>query len=88
MAAQTDRQVNGRIGALESWSRTTDRPARTAKARAASPSQVAYWLTRVDPDAVMSDADRLKAAKNAQRAHMLRLAKASAEARKKKNTAA
>jgi hypothetical protein len=78
-----EQQLNGRIGALESWSRTTDRAGRTANARRRSPATVDYWLDRVDPDGDMSDDDRHKAAKNAQRAHMLRLAKASAAARRK-----
>lgn len=83
MTPREERQLNGRIGALESWSRTKDRKARTAAGTRNSPVSVDYWLTRVDPDGVMTDDDREKAARNAQRAHMLRLAKASAAARRK-----
>ena len=83
MATRAERQLNGRIGALESWARTKDRKARTANGTKNSPVSVDYWLTRVDSKGEMSAEDRLKAAKNAQRAHMLRLSKASAAARKK-----
>lgn len=65
--ANTDRQLNGRIGALESWARTTDRTARTAPARSA-------FLSRFD------DAEDPAAAR---RAYFLRLAAKSAEARRK-----
>ena len=78
------RQMNARIGALESWSRTTDRAARTAPGTKASPASVEYWLTKLDPDGVMSPGDRQKAAENARRAHMLRLAQRSAAARASK----
>lgn len=76
--------MNGRIGALESWSRTKDRSARAKPGHSKSPASLDYWLANVDPDGEMSDADRLKAAQAAHRAHMLRLAKASAEARRRK----
>jgi hypothetical protein len=75
-------ELNGRIGALESWSRTTDRAARTAKARKASPASVDYWIDRVD-DAITDPHQRRKAGEEAHRAHMLRLAATSAKARRK-----
>lgn len=75
-------QTNGRIGALESWSRTIDRTARTKPARSKSPASLDYWRAKVDPEGKMSLADREKAAENAHRAHMLRLAKASADVRR------
>ncbi|MGW4422614.1 hypothetical protein [Streptosporangium sp. NPDC004631] len=74
--------MNGRIGALESWSRTIDRTARTQSAHSKSPASLDYWRATVDPTGQMSVADREKAAENAHRAHMLRLAKASAAARR------
>jgi hypothetical protein len=76
--------VNGRIGALESWSRTIDRSERTRPAHSKSPASLDYWRANVDPDGLMSVDDREKAAVNAHRAHMLRLAKASAEKRRKR----
>lgn len=81
MATRQQRQMNGRIGALESWANTPDRSARTAPGTKASPASVEYWLPKVDPAGEMSAADREKAAENARRAHMLRLAQASAKAR-------
>lgn len=81
-----DHAMNGRIGALESWSRTENRTARTRPAYSKSPASLDYHLAKVDPERRMSEADRLKAAKNSHRAHMLRLAKASAAARRRKAT--
>lgn len=82
MASRSVHATNGRIGALESWSRTKDRRARTAPAYSRSPASLDYWLARVDPDGEMSPSDRQLAAENAHRAHMLRLARASAAARR------
>jgi hypothetical protein len=81
-------EINGRIGALESWSRTEDRTARTQRARSKSPCSLDYWLGKVDPEGRMKPADREKAAENGHRAHMLRLAKASAAARRIRKGAA
>jgi len=73
--------INGRIGALESWARTTDRAARTRPGYRRSPASIEYWLDRVDPEGQMSKNARMKAADAARRAYMLRLAEASARAR-------
>lgn len=78
--------VNGRIGALESWGNTVDRTARTKPAHSRSPASLDYWLAKVDPEGAMTSETRLKAAKAKHRAHMLRLAKASAAARRKRST--
>lgn len=72
--------ANGRIGALESWSRTVDRAARTQKARENSPACVEYHIARV-PDEVTDQEQRRRAGEEAHRAHMLRLAAASARKR-------
>ena len=77
-------KTNGRIGALESWSRTVDRTARTKAGHSKSPASLDYHLAKVDPEGVMDQETRLKAAKASHRAHMLRLAQASAAARKRK----
>lgn len=74
---------NGRIGALESWARTTDRAARTKNARENSPANFEYHLARVDPS-ITDPQERVKAAEASHKAHMLRLARASAKARAKK----
>jgi hypothetical protein len=76
-------ELNGRIGALESWARTTDRAGRTSAARKASPASVEYWTERVD-GAITDPDERRRAAEAAQRAHMLRLARASAVARRRR----
>ena len=79
-----DHAINGRIGALESWSRTVDRTARTAPGHSRSPGSLERQLAEVDPDGLMTPETRMKAAKAAQRAHMLRLAARSAAARRAK----
>ncbi|MGI5155761.1 hypothetical protein [Microbispora sp. CA-102843] len=78
--------TNGRIGALESWANTVDRTARTQKARTKSKGSLEYWLEQVDPNGQMDAGTRLKAAKAKHRAYMLRLAQASAAARRRKAT--
>jgi len=79
----TVNQQNGRIGGLESWARTTDRTKRTQRARENSPACVEYHIARV-PAEVTDHAERVKAGEAAHRAHMLRLARASAKARAKR----
>lgn len=69
------------IAAHESWARTTDRSART---RAARQGLEAKFEREVDPDGVMSPADRAKAIESARKAHYRRLALKSAEARRAK----
>lgn len=81
------RSLRSRIGVLESWARTADRPARTAPARAASPGSLDYWQRKVDPDATLPDNERLLRAEAAKRAYFLRLAMRSAEVRAAKAAA-
>jgi hypothetical protein len=73
------RNIDRRIAAEVSWSRTADRSARTRPARQA-------FLTRfekeVDPDGTLPPGERQLRAGHAMRAHMLRLAKRSAAARR------
>lgn len=75
----------GRAGALESWARTVDRSARTAKARAAGPASLDYHLERLDPErfANATDEQRLAAADAARRAYFSRIANRSAEVRRR-----
>lgn len=80
---------NGRIGGLESWGRTPNRSARTKPGHSRSPGSLDYHLAAViadDPENLMSEEVRLKAAKARLKAHMLRLAQASAQARRSKAT--
>ena len=82
----TDRRQRwGRIGADESWSRTVDRAARTAKGRAAGPGSVEWHEARLDPErfADASPDQRRAAAESAKRAYYARLALKSAEARRR-----
>lgn len=67
------------MAANESWARTTDRAART---RAARQGLDAKFEREVDPDRVMSPADRAKAVANARRAYYQRLALKSAASRR------
>lgn len=67
------------MAANESWAHTPDRAART---RAARQGLDAKFEREVDPDRVMSPADRAKAVANARRAYYQRLALKSAEARR------
>ena len=69
------------IAALESWAQTPDRAARTRNARAAMDRK---FETQVDPDGVMSPADRAKAVANARTAYYKRLALRSAETRRQR----
>lgn len=69
------------IAANESWAQTPDRTARTQAARQGLEERFAR---EVDPDGVMSPADRAKAIANARRAYYQRLALKSAEARRQR----
>jgi hypothetical protein len=58
----------------------------TAAAREASPQSLTYWGKQVDPDGVLSDAERDKRAEHARKAHMSRMALASSKARARRKT--
>jgi hypothetical protein len=73
------KDINKRIAAEISWSRTTDRSARTRPARQAF---LARFEREVDPKGVLSPTERRKRAEHALRAYMLRLAKRSVTARR------
>lgn len=77
--------MRARIGASERWARESDRSAATAAARLAGMERFAR---EVDPDGVLDPAERAIRAEHAQRAHMTRMALASARARRKGGTAA
>ena len=73
------KDINKRIAAEISWSRTTDRSARTRAAREAFLSR---FEREVDPDGSLPPDERRRRAQHALRAHMLRLAKRSVRARR------
>ncbi len=86
MAAMSpaERTLRAQIGAHESWSRTPDRSARTAPARAAA---LARFEALVDPDGVLPEAERHRRAEHARKAYFLKLALKSAQARRKVKSA-
>jgi len=73
------KDINKRIAAEVSWSRTADRSARTRPARQAF---LARFEREVDPEGVLPPDERRKRAEHALRAYMLRLAKRSVIARR------
>lgn len=73
------KSMTARLAAHESWARTPDRSARTAKARAAL---MAKFESEVDPDGSLSPAERARRAENARKAYYTRLALKSAKARR------
>lgn len=77
---QAERSLVARIAACESWARTPDRSARTAKARAAL---MATFETQVDPTGSLPPAERARRAEHLRKAHFARLALKSAQSRRK-----
>jgi len=73
------KDINRRIAAEISWSRTTDRSARTRPAREAF---LKRFETEVDPDGQLPPDERYRRAEHAKRAYMLRLAKKATASRK------
>jgi hypothetical protein len=71
--------INKRIAAEVSWSRTADRRARTQPAR---DRFLERFEREVDPDGALPPDQRRQRAEHAKKAYMLRLAKRSAVARK------
>src|SRR5258707_766713 len=77
------RSLRSRMAAYTRWA-NEDAYAGTAAARAAGPSSLSYWERKVDPDGSLTDTERRRRAEAAKKAHFLRLAIASAEARRRK----
>jgi hypothetical protein len=74
-----DKNIDRRIGAEISWSRTRDRSARTRPAR---DKFLERFEREVDPDGTLPAEERRRRAEHARRAYMLRLAKRAVAARK------
>jgi hypothetical protein len=72
------KNVNQRIAAEISWSRTRDRSARTRPARQ---KFLERFEREVDPDGVLPPDERRRRAEHAKRAYMLRLAKRAVNSR-------
>lgn len=77
--SETERRLRSTIAAHESWSRTSDRSARTAPARAAL---MAKFEQQVDPDGTLPPDERARRAEHARKAHFARLSLKSARARR------
>lgn len=73
------KDINRRIAAEISWSRTDDRSARTRPARQAF---LKRFEKEVDPDGKLSPEDRRRRAEHALRAYMLTLSKRAVTARR------
>ncbi len=80
MRMTADRSLIARLAAHESWARTTDPSARTEPARRAL---LDHFEHEVDPDGVLSPAERAGRAGHARKAYVIRLARRSARARRK-----
>jgi hypothetical protein len=74
-----DRAVIARIAAAERWARSHDRTAATEPARR---GLRAKFEREADPDGLLAPAEHTRRADALMTAHMLRLARASAEARR------
>lgn len=79
-----ERALRARLAVHTSWANTTDRTARTQPGRDAA---FARFEREVDPDGVLPEAERRRRAEHLRKAHMQRLALASAKARRKRKAA-
>lgn len=84
-ARKVDRVLIARIAAAERWARTADRVAATEPARR---GLRARFEREVDPDGVLTIAERARRADALFAAHMLRLSRASAVARRSQRVSA
>lgn len=73
------RSMTAKLAAHESWARTPNRSARTAKARAALQAK---FEREVDPDGTLPLAERARRAEHARKAYYTRLALKSAKSRR------
>lgn len=80
LRSQHDRVLVARIAAAERWARTSDRTEATAPARR---GLTAKFEREADPDGVLPPEERARRADLLMRAHMLRMARRSAQARRR-----
>jgi len=80
LRSQHDRVLVARIAAAERWARTSDRTQATAPARR---GLTAKFEREADPDGVLPPGERTRRADLLMRAHMLRMARRSALARRR-----
>lgn len=81
MATPSERTMAAQIANHVRWSKEPDREAATAPARR---GLEAKWATEIDPDGTMAPAELEKRIASARKAHMRRMALASAKARRAK----
>ena len=74
------RSLSARIAAHTRWAKTADRTAATAPARAALEAK---FEREVDPDGVLTPAERARRCEHAKAAYYIRLAMLSARARRR-----
>lgn len=77
------RTLRAKVAAHTSWANTSDRAARTAKARQAAADR---FEKLVDPDGLLPPDERKQRAASASKAHYLKMAAASAESRRSRRT--
>ena len=77
---RTARVLSARIAAAERWGHTTDRSAATAPARR---GLRAKFEREADPDGALSAQERTRRADQLMHAHMLRMSRAAAQARRR-----
>lgn len=83
--SKNERTQIGRIGANISWSKTSDRSARTAPARAAARAALFDRFEReIDPTGTMPELERLQRAEALRKAHFQRMALNSARSRRRR----
>jgi hypothetical protein len=78
--SSADASLRGRIAANERWARVADRTAATAPARAGLDAKFA---AEVDPDGTLGPEDRARRIDAKRRAHFARLARLSAQNRRR-----
>lgn len=81
----SQRSLRAQVAVHESWAKTPDRSARTAKARQA---MLDKFELEVDPDGVLLPQERAKRAESARKAYFARLALKSAQARARRKSGA
>ena len=74
-----DTKLRAQIAANTRWANTADRSAATAKARQAALDR---YDKMVDPEGILAPEERAKRAASARKAHMQKMALASAQARR------
>jgi hypothetical protein len=82
-----ERALRARVAALTLHSQI-DSSEHMKAAQKASPGQLPYWEHQVDPGLELDEVERRRRAECLRRAHMAKLALASAKARRRKKSAA